>query len=200
MIEAVFYLNDDNRVWAFEISGHARYAQKGDDIVCSAVSALVLTTILGIEEILELKAGLEQEDGYTYFCLPSEMEARDEDRALLLLDTLFAGIKKIAQQYRRNISVLIEKLNEVPDFTEDVNIIPFGDDTMAHEIETMETEMVKKSNPYTAEKVLGVALLGAATGVLLYYIYNQLGEDSKAAVKNTIVEQVKSQVQRIVAQ
>jgi len=200
MIEAVFYLNDDNRVCSFEISGHARYAQKGEDIVCSAVSAVVLTTILGIEEILELKAGLEQEDGYTYFCLPSEMEARDEDRALLLLDTLVAGIKKIAQQYRRNISILIEKISDAPETGQQEILIPTGDDTMANEIESYENEVVERSNPYTPEKVLGVAFLGAAAGVLLYYIYNQLGEESKAAVKNTIVDQVKSQVRQIIAQ
>jgi hypothetical protein len=128
------------------------------------------------------------------------MEARVEDRALLLLDTLFAGIKKIALQYQRNISVLIEKISGNPDDLQDDTTIPSGDDIMANHIEAYENETGTKSNPYSLEKVLGVSLLGAAAGVLLYYIYNQMGEESRAALKNTVVDQVKTQVRRIVAQ
>ena len=35
---------------SFHINGHAMYAEAGSDIVCAAVSALVINTINSIEE------------------------------------------------------------------------------------------------------------------------------------------------------
>lgn len=42
MIEATFYTNEQDRIWSFEIHGHAGFAQNGDpDIVCAAVIGLI---------------------------------------------------------------------------------------------------------------------------------------------------------------
>jgi hypothetical protein len=44
---------DNNKIKMINIKGHANYAEKGKDIVCSAVSSIVITTINGILSIDE---------------------------------------------------------------------------------------------------------------------------------------------------
>ena len=62
-------------------------------------------------------------------------------------------------------------------------------------VEAPKKKMRKRSSgPFTFEKVLGVALLGAISGVLIYYVYNHLGEDTRKAVKEAVVSGVKSQM------
>lgn len=68
---------------------------------------------------------------------------------------------------------------------------------MTEEVITLQEQEIKPpSNPYTFEKLTGVALLGAAAGVLVYYIYNQLSDETKQVVKDAVVVGVKSQMRR----
>ena len=66
MIEATFYTNEQDRIWSFEIHGHAGFAQNGDpDIVCAAVSALSLNTVNGLERFSQDPFQYEMdEDGF----------------------------------------------------------------------------------------------------------------------------------------
>ena len=53
------------------------------------------------------------------------------------------------------------------------------------------------TGPFTFEKLFGVSLLGAVTGVFLYYVYHQLSEDTKKVVKESIISSIKSQLSLI---
>lgn len=44
------------------------------------------------------------------------------------------------------------------------------------------------------EKVFGVALLGALGSVLVYYLYLQLGEETRDQIRHGVVSSVKSQL------
>lgn len=68
---------------------------------------------------------------------------------------------------------------------------------MEHEqelIASAERRAARSTNPYTFEKLFGVAFLGALSGVLIYYVYNQLSDDARKAVKEAVVTGVKSQM------
>lgn len=51
-----------------------------------------------------------------------------------------------------------------------------------------------ENDPYTADKLLGVALLGAVTGLFGYFVYHQLDVETRSNLKATAVGAVKSQV------
>ncbi|MER2130809.1 MAG: ribosomal-processing cysteine protease Prp [Carnobacterium inhibens] len=42
MIQATFHMNEKEDILAFKVEGHAGYAPSGRDIVCAAVSSLVI--------------------------------------------------------------------------------------------------------------------------------------------------------------
>ena len=55
MIRAEFFCSG-GKLSGFSVSGHAGYADPGEDIVCAAVSSAVQMTANGITEILSQKA------------------------------------------------------------------------------------------------------------------------------------------------
>lgn len=83
----------------FTCEGHAGYAEAGSDIVCAAVSMLVINTINSIEHFTEQAFSCEQEEetGTIRFRLS---EAPTKDTALLL-DSMIFGLKEVEKQYHR---------------------------------------------------------------------------------------------------
>ena len=76
------------------VSGHANTAPHGSDLVCAAVSALILTLIRGLKEIacMELQETVETGN----ICI--EWQAIN-DTGEALVDTWFLGICGIAAEY-----------------------------------------------------------------------------------------------------
>ena len=51
MIHVTIYENDRKECIGFQTKGHAEYAKMGQDIVCAAVSVLVINTMNAIEDV-----------------------------------------------------------------------------------------------------------------------------------------------------
>lgn len=51
MITVSFFTDKDGNVTRVRLSGHSGYAESGSDIVCAAVSTLVQTAYLAIEDL-----------------------------------------------------------------------------------------------------------------------------------------------------
>ena len=90
----------------FESTGHAGFAEPGQDIVCSAVSALTQTILYGLREIAEVPMGFElsEEDGI--YCI-TDTDATDGERrdADLLLRTMANGLRVIQKEYNGYLKI-----------------------------------------------------------------------------------------------
>ncbi len=77
--------------------GHAEYADPGEDIVCSAVSVLVINTLNSIEAFTEdpFSVGTDEERGMIDFVLEGEVSHDTH----LLIDSLVLGIQQIVDTY-----------------------------------------------------------------------------------------------------
>lgn len=97
MINVSIYKNAENLITGFQINGHADYAEKGSDIVCAAVSALVINTINSIENFTsdQLQLKQDEEKGYLEFHVVSPMSGNSN----LLLSSLVLGLQGIAEEY-----------------------------------------------------------------------------------------------------
>ncbi len=47
--------------------GHAGYAEEGQDIVCAAVSALIINTVNSLENLQMIRFEVQEDDGYVSF-------------------------------------------------------------------------------------------------------------------------------------
>ena len=62
MITITIYQNQEQVAQGFRCIGHAGYANVGEDIVCSAVSVLVINTINSIEVYTDAEFDIETEE------------------------------------------------------------------------------------------------------------------------------------------
>lgn len=89
----------------FEASGHADAGEAGCDIVCSAVSALTQTAVLGLQQRLQLPVGVSIEEGYLYCVLGQDIPKERYEQAQVLLDTLYLGLAAMEEAYGEYLSV-----------------------------------------------------------------------------------------------
>lgn len=95
----------------FCMSGHAGYAQAGQDIVCAAVSVLSINTINAIEafttDMKNAQVVSNEENAILSFVIKT-MPSHD---AQLLLNTYELGIESILEDYKNEyISLKIEEV------------------------------------------------------------------------------------------
>ena len=91
---------DGDRYLGFTCEGHAGYAEYGNDIVCSAVSMLVINTVNSIDAFTEcsLQVTENEKSGKIQTVFP---DGTDE-KAGLLMDALVLGLQSIEEQYGRS--------------------------------------------------------------------------------------------------
>ena len=81
----------------FTCTGHAGFAGKGRDIVCAAVSALVITTINSMEELADenMETTTREKTGFIDCRFLGDLS----DKGKLLMDSMVLGLTGIEKQY-----------------------------------------------------------------------------------------------------
>ena len=88
----------------FTCEGHAGYAQSGEDIICSAVSALAINAVNSIEEFTDDAIEIEQVEDGGY--LRMRFSDAPGEKAALLMDSLVLGIRSIEADYGKEYITL----------------------------------------------------------------------------------------------
>lgn len=110
MVAIYVWRNKNKKIIGFCAKGHAGWGTHGSDIACAGISALLLTTILGLTDVIKVKpARFYTENGILEFLLPDDITAPKEHDAEILLNTLLAGLHAIQNEYRGSIRIY-EKL------------------------------------------------------------------------------------------
>jgi Predicted ribosomal protein len=89
-----------NRASEIIVSGHAGFADHGEDIVCAAVSVLTISILNGLTEILGRK-DLDEvvEEGYVRFTIPEITDETMNMKTDTLISTYLLGIRGIKEAY-----------------------------------------------------------------------------------------------------
>jgi len=95
MTELTFYQDDLGNIRGFKSEGHSGYAEAGSDIVCSAVSALVINTVNSIERFS--KTGMTVEADEEEGIIKVDLNGIPDHDADLLLKSLILGISSIKE-------------------------------------------------------------------------------------------------------
>ena len=106
----VTMLRKDKRTVGFTSNGHANHGEAGEDIVCSAISALTQTCCLGLVQVVGLKEGkdlvysIDESEGI-HCVLADDTHGEQLDRAELLFLTMEAGLRSIQESYRKSLKI-----------------------------------------------------------------------------------------------
>ena len=81
----------------FNCIGHSGYADHGEDIVCAAISVLVINTINSMDQLAgeKIKLVTNEEDGL----IDCRFEGQINEKSKLLLDSMVLGLREIKKQY-----------------------------------------------------------------------------------------------------
>ena len=81
----------------FLSKGHAGYAEYGQDIVCAAVSALIINTVNSIEQLTADQIEVTEKDGFVSFRFNKPIT----EQGTLLMDSLLLGLTEIENSYQK---------------------------------------------------------------------------------------------------
>jgi uncharacterized protein YsxB (DUF464 family) len=107
MINVVIYRNEKDGYAGFCVTGHAGFAENGYDIVCSAVSMLVINTVNSIESLTNAKSSIKSDDKKGLIEL--KLITDDNKDAELLIKSLVLGLESVKEQYTNNIRISEER-------------------------------------------------------------------------------------------
>ena len=81
----------------FNCIGHSGYAEEGEDIVCAAISVLVINTINSLEQLAgeKFKLVTNEEEGL----IDCRFEKPINEKSILLLESMILGLRGIKKQY-----------------------------------------------------------------------------------------------------
>jgi len=101
MIRVYIYLDENKNVQAFKVNNH------GNSVICAAVSALTINAANSIEKFCEedFTCNFDGGGGFFSFALKTKSE-----KALLLLNSLLLGLKKIKKEYPKDITIIIQEV------------------------------------------------------------------------------------------
>lgn len=107
---SVKFLIRNNEIDEITVSGHAGFADEGEDIICAAVSVLTISILNGLTEIIgrkDLCASVK--DGYTHFTIPKTSNELQTIKTDTLIATYQLGIQGIKEAYGDYIQIKEEK-------------------------------------------------------------------------------------------
>jgi uncharacterized protein YsxB (DUF464 family) len=91
------------------LNGHAESVDEGYDLVCSAVSAISQTILIGILDVLKLKVDYSIEDGFLSFSL-EELPEDSIKECQVLMKTMLLGLNSVEMSYGEHINVKVEEV------------------------------------------------------------------------------------------
>lgn len=110
MIRVTIYRNSRHEYTGFDLSGHAGYDDPGKDIVCAAVSVLVINTVNAVEHFTDDKTSCvsDEESGTITFRF-QEIPSHD---AVLLLDSMILGLESVEENndYEPYIDIIFKEV------------------------------------------------------------------------------------------
>lgn len=108
MIKIAVYKNSQGIYMGFKSLGHAGYDKYGNDIVCSAVSVLVLNTINSIESLTKDRMRVKQSEAEGMIEVYFGTSISDGTR--LLMDAMVLGLKTIQNEYGNYIHLKFKEV------------------------------------------------------------------------------------------
>lgn len=101
MICATIFVDSEQCYQGIDLSGHAGYAddyQEGQELVCAAVSALVLNMANSVEQFTDdtFEVEEEEEEGRFSFRFLSKISSESK----LLMNSLVFGLQNIEEDYK----------------------------------------------------------------------------------------------------
>ncbi len=107
MVEVRIRKDSRDRLSSFFASGHAGWAESGEDVVCAAVSTVLQAAWLGLSEVARIDVDVKREGGKLTVTWPDR--SRDDRAVNAIVATAALSVERIAAQYPEHVRVIHER-------------------------------------------------------------------------------------------
>jgi uncharacterized protein len=109
MITVTITKDRSDRIHAFEMSGHADFAEHGKDLVCAGASAVSFGAVNAIIALTGITPEILQGDdgGYLKVLLPEDVEKDDDIQ--LIVQAMIVSLQTIESDYGQHIKLIFKK-------------------------------------------------------------------------------------------
>ena len=109
MTKVTILQNSKNECVGFDVYGHAGYADAGEDIVCAAISILVINTMNAIEQFTDVNfmQDVDEEE-----CMIEFKINEPTKETTLMLETMVLGLQTLEdnEEYTEYIDLIFEEV------------------------------------------------------------------------------------------
>ena len=109
MISIEIFRDKDDNILGLCSRGHAGYAESGSDIVCAAVSILLINSLNAIERFSSTGLTVKTEDQENGV-IDVRFTGIPDEKAKVILDTMLLGLEDVAGQYGKKYLKLIDTI------------------------------------------------------------------------------------------
>ena len=95
-------LKSNDAICTIQAKGHSGYAEAGQDIVCSAVSTIMQTTLNGLLEVVKADVDYEINEEIPFMRISVK---EDDKQAQILMQSAYLAVKQIADDYKDYIKI-----------------------------------------------------------------------------------------------
>ena len=106
MIKVTCYLDNEKRYTGLKVVGHSNYNELGKDIICSAVSSILIGGYNAIKTISDFKVKIEEGDSELTF-----IGKKISEHDLIVIETIVIQLKTIENSYKKYIKICEVKNN-----------------------------------------------------------------------------------------
>ncbi len=95
-------LKSNDAITTIQAKGHSGYAVAGQDIVCSAVSTIMQTTLNGLLEVVKADVDYQIDEQIPFLRISVNKQDR---QAQILMKSAYLALKQIAGDYKNYIKI-----------------------------------------------------------------------------------------------
>lgn len=112
MIRVSIFRDDTDMITGYRVKGHAGYDDSGQDIVCAAVSILVINTINSIENLTSDGTRIECKDDEKKGIIEFHVTGELSSETIILLKSLEFGLHAISDEFGKEYLKLDDGLQK----------------------------------------------------------------------------------------
>ena len=101
----------NGHIVSVKAEGHTGYGVEGEDIVCSALSSVIQTALLGLLRVagIAVEYATDEANGSLRMNIPSGLSELEQHNADIILETMLCGIADLHEGYSDFIELEVKR-------------------------------------------------------------------------------------------
>jgi uncharacterized protein len=110
MIKITINRTESGNIHSFTMSGHAKFADHGEDIVCAGASAVSFGSINAIVALTGIEPEVELgKDGFLRCTIPDGLPEDVQEKVQLILKAMVVSLETIEKDYGKHLKITFKQ-------------------------------------------------------------------------------------------